>query len=82
MGQAVVGPPAFGLQHPRHFPPEVAAQVVIVPPGGVKSTFLGFTTAGCQSASKIDPLSACNIDPLSGTAEVVPVVNRGACGFV
>ena len=26
--------------------------------------------------------SACNIDPLSGTAEVVPVVNRGACGFV
>ena len=34
---------------------------------------------------KIDPLSACNIDPLSGTAEVVPVVNtaRGdPCGFV
>ena len=29
------------------------------------------------SASKIDPLSACNIDPLSGTAEVVSVVNRG-----
>ena len=43
-------------------------------------------TAGavvCQSASKFDPLSACNIDPLSGTAEVVPVVNRGdPCGFV
>ena len=38
---------------------------------------------GCQSASKFDPLSACNIDPLSGTAEVVPVVNRGdPCGFV
>ena len=37
----------------------------------------------CQSASKFDPLSACNIDPLSGTAEVVPVVNRGdPCGFV
>ena len=37
----------------------------------------------CQSASKIDPLSACNIDPLSGTAEVVPVVNRGdPSGFV
>ena len=32
---------------------------------------------------KIDPLSACNIDPLSGTAEVVPVVNRGdPSGFV
>ena len=39
--------------------------------------------AACQSASKIDPLSACNIDPLSGTAEVVPVVNRGdPSGFV
>ena len=39
--------------------------------------------ARCQSASKIDPLSACNIDPLSGTAEVVPVVNRGdPSGFV
>ena len=38
---------------------------------------------GCQSASKIDPLSACNIDPLSGTAEVVSVVNRGdPSGFV
>ena len=38
---------------------------------------------GCQSAFKFDPLSACNIDPLSGTAEVVPVVNRGdPCGFV
>ena len=37
----------------------------------------------CQSASKIDPLSACNIDPLSGTAEVVSVVNRGdPSGFV
>ena len=37
----------------------------------------------CQSACKIDPLSACNIDPLSGTAEVVPVVNRGdPSGFV
>ena len=37
----------------------------------------------CQSASKIDPQSACNIDPLSGTAEVVPVVNRGdPSGFV
>ena len=37
----------------------------------------------CQSASKIDPLSACNIDPLSGTAEVIPVVNRGdPSGFV
>ena len=37
----------------------------------------------CQSASNIDPLSACNIDPLSGTAEVVPVVNRGdPSGFV
>ena len=37
----------------------------------------------CQSASKIDPLSACNIDPLSGTAEVVPVINRGdPSGFV
>ena len=40
-------------------------------------------TPNCQSASKFDPLSACNIDPLSGTAEVVPVVNRGdPCGFV
>ena len=39
--------------------------------------------AAYQSASKIDPLSACNIDPLSGTAEVVPVVNRGdPSGFV
>ena len=37
----------------------------------------------CQSASKIDPLSTCNIDPLSGTAEVVSVVNRGdPSGFV
>ena len=37
----------------------------------------------CESASKIDPLSACNIDPLNGTAEVVPVVNRGdPSGFV
>ncbi len=34
-----------------------------------------YHAVGCQSASKIDPLSACNIDPLSGTAEVVPVVN-------
>ena len=41
------------------------------------------TPYACQSASKFDPLSACNIDPLSGTAEVVPVVNRGdPCGFV
>ena len=39
--------------------------------------------AACQSASKIDPLSACNIDPLSGTAEVVSVVNKGdPSGFV
>ena len=37
----------------------------------------------CQSALKIDPLSACKTDPLSGTAEVVPVVNRGdPRGFV
>ena len=37
----------------------------------------------CQSPSTIDPLSACNIDPLSGTAEVVSVVNRGdPSGFV
>ena len=44
---------------------------------------LGSALARCQSASKIDPLSACNIDPLSGTAEVVPVVNRGdPSGFV
>ena len=34
-------------------------------------------TTDCQSAWNFDPLSACNIDPLSGTAEVVPVVNRG-----
>ena len=37
----------------------------------------------CQSALKIDPLSACKIDPLGGTAEVVPVANRGdPRGFV
>ena len=43
----------------------------------------GNWTLECQSASKIDPLSACNIDPLNGTAEVVPVVNRGdPSGFV
>ncbi len=30
----------------------------------------------CQSALKIDPLSACKVDPLSGTVEVVPVVHR------
>ena len=55
-----------------------------------KGLSVGFLTAAalvhelmCQSASKIDPLSACNIDPLSGTAEVVPVVNRGdPRGFV
>ena len=42
-----------------------------------------FALGECQSASKIDPLLACNIDPLSGTAEVVPVVNRGdPSGFV
>ena len=29
MGQTVVGPPAFRLQHPRHFPIEIAVQVVI-----------------------------------------------------
>ena len=50
-------------------------------PVGASRSFAGKT--GCQSASKIDPLSACNIDPLSGTAEVVPVVNRGdPSGFV
>ena len=38
---------------------------------------------GCQSAFNIDPQSACKIDPLSDTAEVVPVVNRGTRrGFV
>ena len=31
----------------------------------------------CQSAFNIDPRSACKIDPLGGTAEVVPVANRG-----
>ena len=37
----------------------------------------------CQSALKIAPLSACKIDPLGGTAEVVPVANRGdPRGFV
>ena len=37
----------------------------------------------CQSAFNIDPLSACKFDPPSGTAEVVPVVNRGDLrGFV
>ena len=37
----------------------------------------------CQSALKIDPLSACKIDPLRGTVEVVPVANRGdPRGFV
>ena len=37
----------------------------------------------CQSALKIDPLSACKTDPLGGTAEVVPVANRGdPRGFV
>ena len=52
----------------------------------VATKFLAFSdvqSIDCQSASKIDPLSACNIDPLSGTAEVVPVVNRGdPSGFV
>ena len=38
---------------------------------------------GCQSAFNIDPQSACKIDPLSDTAEVVPVANRGdPRGFV
>ncbi len=37
----------------------------------------------CQSAFNNDPLSACKIDPLRGTVEVVPVVNRGdPRGFV
>ena len=31
---------------------------------------------GCQSALKFAPILECNIDALSGTAEVVPVVNR------
>ena len=56
--------------------------------GGKEPWFESSTEKGarrdhCQSASKIDPLSACNIDPLSGTAEVVSVVNRGdPSGFV
>lgn len=37
----------------------------------------------CQSALNFDPLSACNIDPLFGRVEVVPVVHRGdPRGFV
>jgi len=33
--------------------------------------------SGCQSAFKVDPESACNIDPSGGWMEVVPVVHRG-----
>ena len=31
----------------------------------------------CQSAFKVDPESACNIDPPGSWMEVVPVVHRG-----
>ncbi len=52
-------------------------------PAGLPLAPTGFRATGCQSACKIDPLSACNIDPLSGTAEVVPVADRGdPRGFV
>ena len=44
---------------------------------------IGVLDHGCQSALKIDPLSACKTDPLGGTVEVVPVANRGdPRGFV
>ena len=37
----------------------------------------------CQSALKLDPNRRAKLTPLSGTAEVVPVVNRGdPRGFV
>ena len=49
--------------------------------GGAPFAFAGlwerWTVPECQSAFKVDPESACNIDPPIGRMEVVPVVHRG-----